>query len=269
MILPLLAFFALLPLYLCDISVVAFDDSQCAGDRVGPNIHSSPGAVHETSACQANGDYSSVNVLSLDPGFQCNLYADEQCQTFLATVKQVGCMPIIGKGINCFSQISFDDPLAGTKGSLGIGASRILVKDQDLGNAVGQLIDKACGNGICDTTTKDTLTYTHETKCLLVVGPSGLEDTQACSSKAQCTQTMTVDGHFSNTNQRDYMKEALKTAMTKGTDFGVFRPNKFGDVLRNQLSFAGVQINDAKGANLALVRSTLLTGLDYKSRFHY
>jgi hypothetical protein len=255
MIFSLIVVLAILRFCACDISIVAFDDDKCAGNHVGPNIHSNPGAVHESSSCQANGAYSSVNVLSLDAGFRCNLYADDQCQSFLATAQQAGCMPIIAKGILCFSQASFDDPLAGTTGILGLGASTIIAKVPDIANSVDQLVNKVCGNGFCDTTTKDTIDFNHAIDCETgLVNTDGNPTLTVCNKHEKCTQTMTIDGHFSNNSQRDYMKEALKTAMKQGTGVRALGDGS-GDDLNVQLSFAGVQVNDAKGSNLAVVRS--------------
>jgi hypothetical protein len=253
MIFPIITILAILPFCLCDISIVAFDDDQCAGEHVGPNIHSNQGAVHESSGCQANGNYSSVKVLALDAGYQCNLYLDEQCQMFTATAKQTGCMPIDAKGIICFSQASFDDPLAGTQGILGIGASTIIAKVPDIASSVDQLVEKVCGTGVCDTTTKDIITFNHAIACETgLVNVDGSETLVVCDKHEKCTQTMTVDGHFSNTNQKEYMKEALKTAMKQGTGLTPVTDGS-DDKLNIQLSFAGVQVNDAKGANLGLV----------------
>jgi hypothetical protein len=260
MFLPIITFFAILPFCICDISLLAFDDSQCAGDRVGINVHSNPGAQFEGSGCQAIGAYSSVNVLSLDAGFKCNLYADDQCQSFLASATQVGCVPVIGKGVICFSQASFDNPLAGSQGRLGIGSTTLIASYSDIANSVGQLVDKVCGTGICDTTTKDITTFTLGTDCESgLANVDGNPTLTVCDKHETCTQTLTVDGQFTNTNQKDYMRETLKTAMAQ--DYGGGAPkDASSDFTRGLVSFAGVQINDAKGALLALVRSTLLTG---------
>lgn len=170
-----------------------------------------------------------------------------------------------GKGITCFNQALADNPLAGTKGTLGLGASQIIADANNIADTVSNLVDKACGNGLCDTTTKDTKTFTHGIKCETgLVNTDGTPTLTVCDKHSTCTQIMTVDGRFSNENQKNYMKEALKTAMKQGTSNSVDGDAKSTRPLNSQLSFAGVQINDAKGANLATVRYTLENTLHFQ-----
>jgi hypothetical protein len=265
MILSLIAVAPLFYLAACDISVQAFDDSQCAGNRVGINVHSNPGAVDESSSCQAVGSFGSIQTLSLDTGFQCNIYSDTTCQSFLTTAKEVGCIPVIGNGIVCFSQQSFDDPLAGTIAKVGIGQQQIIADTGD--ETFNRALNNACtGDSSCDQNTKDTITFMHGRNC-----ESGLADARGgagltvCDNRDQCTQTITVTGDYDNTQQRDYMKAVIAATMKQGIS-GFVEADSRDTIPNNQLSFANVVINDPKGANLAEVSLLLCHVKNYANQ---
>lgn len=256
-----IAVLSLLHIAKSDISVQAFVDTQCAGTTVGTNVHSNPAGIHDGSGCIASSTFNSINTISLDAGFQCNIYSDTACQNFLTTTKTVGCLPVIGQGIICFSQESFDNPLADSKAVIGIGKNSIVARTEgDISNIVDRAIGNACGNTVCDPNTNDVVTYKFGFEC-----EGGLADPQGgatgtfCNKKEKCTQTVSTSGDYDNTEQRDYMKELLKTTMRQGTsEARVPQDSEFfktgaSEALNNQLSFAQVVINDPKGANLAQV----------------
>jgi hypothetical protein len=97
----------LLPV-LADISLQTFDDEVCGGEggAVLSNVHANGNDLHDSSNCVSQGAYKSVNVVSVDPGFRCNLYGDSACQNFLGqAVLSVGCtVGIHGQGVICFNQ---------------------------------------------------------------------------------------------------------------------------------------------------------------------
>ncbi|KAJ9614014.1 hypothetical protein H2200_002150 [Cladophialophora chaetospira] len=242
---------ALLRLVAAGISVQGFDDTQCAGSRIGSNVHENPANVHDGSDCIASDTFNSISTISVDAGFQCNIYSDTACQSFLTTAKSVGCIPVIGQGIICFSQASFDNPLAGTTGTVGIGKNKIIARTGDGGETFERAINKACGDSVCDPTQKDVLTFIHGRQCESgLVDVTGLPTLTVCDKRDKCTQTITVNGDYDNSQQRDYLKRVLKEAMTQG--IGDFQQHDNRDETPNeQLSFASVVINDAKGADLA------------------
>ncbi|KAK5056703.1 hypothetical protein LTR84_012235 [Exophiala bonariae] len=244
-----------------DISVQAFTDTQCAGSSVGTNVHSNPAGVHDGSGCIASSTFNSINTISVDAGFQCNIYSDTACQNFLTTAKTVGCLPVIGQGIICFSQESFDNPLAGSKAVIGIGKNSIIARTEgDIRNVVDRALTNACGNTVCDPNTNDVVTYQFGFECESgLADPAGSNTGIFCDKKEKCTQTVSTSGDYDNTEQRDYMKELLKTTMKQGTSQAAvpqdsdFFKSGASEILNNQLSFAQVVINDPKGANLAQV----------------
>ncbi|KEF52005.1 uncharacterized protein A1O9_11995 [Exophiala aquamarina CBS 119918] len=240
---------SLLHLVACDISVQGFDDTQCAGNRIGTNVHSNAGNLHESSNCIASDTFESISTISVDAGFQCNIYSDTACQNFITSTNTVGCVPVIGQGLTCFSQASFDNPLAGSTGNIGIGKNKIIASTGD--ETFERAISNACGDAICDPTSRDVLNFIHGRNC-----EGGLADVNGnpfltvCDNRDQCTQTITVNGQFDNTQQRDYMKGLLKATMKQGIG-GFVQADSRDTSPNDQLSFASVVINDAKGADLA------------------
>jgi hypothetical protein len=100
-------------------------------------------------------------------------------------------------------------------------------------------ISKACRDTGCDSSAQDTITFqfgAQETAfgapCNPIISDCGQTD---------CTATLTVDGNFDNTNQRDYMQSILSKVLDEAQAQNADKT----------LSFAQVVLNDATGANQA------------------
>jgi len=149
----------LLPLaYAGDISIQGFSGDQCDSEFVGQNVHSNPTAPNESSNCIASETFNSLLLIKADAGYQCNVYSDLSCQNFLATLNTAGvCSPVIGQGIICFSQESFDNPLAGLKADVGLGTTAVTIPQLQVPkgfNRIHEAISTACGDKLCDQNAK-------------------------------------------------------------------------------------------------------------------
>jgi hypothetical protein len=133
-----------------DISLLLFDDTECNGD-ISTNVHSNPANEHAGSGCIAT-NFKSAGVASVDEGFQCNLYADTACQNFIGTVKTLNqCDTLVGQGAICFSQISFENPLADVKAVATVGKIVLEVTAEvNPSGFAGNTLRGACNGNACD-----------------------------------------------------------------------------------------------------------------------
>ncbi|KAK5059906.1 hypothetical protein LTR84_009789 [Exophiala bonariae] len=200
-----------------DISLQAFTDSSCGGDggTAIQNVHADGSDVHDSSGCRAQGQYNSVNVVSVDPGFRCNVYGDSACQNFLETVLTVSCTPVIGQGVICFNQAAFDNPFVESTSAVAIGSTTVNVVGGDsLQNQLNNAVNQACTSGTaCDPTHTLVLHQTFDPPAGKEFCSNGgqLIDKSGCTSE-DCSTTISISGSFNDNNQRDYMKGLLQSA---------------------------------------------------------
>ncbi|KAJ9602215.1 hypothetical protein H2200_013335 [Cladophialophora chaetospira] len=200
-----------------DISLQTFTDDTCGGDggNVIQNVHASGNDLTDGSGCQSQGQYNSVNAVTVDSGFQCNLFSDSACKNFLQTSKTVGCLPVIGQGVICFNQAAFDNPFVESTSSVAVGALPVhIFGGEALQNQINNLVNQACTSGTaCDPTNKlvlnERIPPKNPTAC-----NEGLQvtDPKACASES-CTTTVSMSGGFNDNNQRDYMKGLLQKTL--------------------------------------------------------
>ncbi|KIW64440.1 hypothetical protein PV04_09372 [Phialophora macrospora] len=232
------------------ISLATFTQPNCGGD-ISNNIRSNPANRFESSECVATNQFSSVGVITADPGFKCNIYSDRACANFLQSFATPGeCGSVIGSGVICFSQKAFDNPLDGASGQLLMGAKFVTVVKQ--ASELIQLgVSQACTNVGCDPTNTFSETQNPMTSKELV--------------------TVSVAGNYDNTQQRDYMRNVLQEAFRLAQSGDRDNPHAFlgADpnnptiaVLENPFihdipTFAQVVLNDAQGATLAELKVTI------------
>jgi hypothetical protein len=219
-----------------DISLQTFSDDSCGGGGGSAlqNVHATGSDTTDSSGCQALGQFNSANVVSVDSGFQCNLYGDSSCQNFLETVSTVSCTPVIGQGAICFNQAAFSNPFIESTSNVAVGALAIQVFGGDkLQNQIDKLVNQACTSGTaCDPT--NTLVLSQSFAPTNVACHEGLQaiDPGACSTE-DCTTTIALSGGFNDNNQRDYMKGLMQKAL---------------DTIPSPVSFVGVQVVDKNKA---------------------
>ncbi|OAP55713.1 hypothetical protein AYL99_09865 [Fonsecaea erecta] len=219
-----------------DISLQIITDNNCGADggEILQDIHANLGNQFDSTECIATGQYNSVNLVSVDPGFQCNLYGDAACANFLRTVNTVGCEPIIGLGTICFDQSLFTNPFAQSTAVISVGTQPINLFGGDLFDAVVKSsVQHSCSDTGCDNTNPLVLTTN--------IPPSnpacheGLDqiDPSACATE-DCTTTVTLTGNFDNSNERDYMESLLQ--------------NVAAGIVSNPVSFLQVEMKSPSSA---------------------
>ncbi|KIW22957.1 uncharacterized protein PV07_11197 [Cladophialophora immunda] len=215
-----------------DISLQTFNDDNCGGGggTAIQNIHANGKDTTDSSGCQAQGQFNSVNVVSVDSGFQCNIYGDSACQNFLETVSTVACTPVIGQAAICFNQAAFDNPFVESTSNVAVGALAIQIFGGDtLQNQINNVVNQACASGTaCDPTNTLVLSQTISPSNIACNEGLQLIDPGACSSE-DCTTTIAMSGGFNDNNQRDYMKGLMQKAL---------------DTVPSPVSFVGVQVVD-------------------------
>ncbi|KAJ9604127.1 hypothetical protein H2200_011650 [Cladophialophora chaetospira] len=244
------------------ISLQEFASEQCTGSQVG-SVLSNAGNQFDSSGCVPSNQFHSVTLITADPGFVCNIYADTACANFPVTLEPTApgtCVNVIGAGAICFSQALFDNPLADSTAAVVIGGSSVTIAlpsdnfgEKAINLAFGNAIDQACGDKGCSPTTVQTTTSVHQTCETFEI--------EVCKHDATCQQTIQVNGNDDNTNQRDYMKGLLLATFVTANKQD---PNTDGILTSandtkgvgglnpiHVLSFASVVLNDAKGNNLA------------------
>jgi hypothetical protein len=193
---PLQALLFLVGLAAADISLQPFTSTDCGGTVIN-DIHSNAANPQDGSGCIATNQYQSVQAVSVDPGFQCNVYSDNACQDFLQSITAVGCTNVIGTGVICFSQALFDNAFAQSTATVTIGQS-IVVSDTGGGPLMNAAINSGCESSTgCDPTSPFSQPWEHLNK--------------------DCSFTVTMTGSYANTNERDYMKGLIAQALTSGT----------------------------------------------------
>ncbi|KIX92419.1 uncharacterized protein Z520_11894 [Fonsecaea multimorphosa CBS 102226] len=213
-----------------DISLETFSDDACGNDGGSSvtNVHANSGNAADSSNCIATSQYQSVNVISVDPGFQCNLYSDNACNNFISSVNTAQCTPVIGSGVVCFNQALFDNPFAQSTAEVTVGTNQIrLISDPS--GFLSEAVNQACGTNGCDPTNQATLSasFQSDPNCQPLVAPC---------DQTTCTISASMTGNYDNTNQRDYMASLLQQIFAKS-----FEPVSFGQVV----------INDQSGNNQA------------------
>jgi hypothetical protein len=197
-------------------------------------VHANGKDTTDSSGCQALGQFNSVNVVSVDSGFQCNIYGDSACQNFLETVSTVACTPVIGQGAICFNQAAFSNPFVESTSNVAVGALAIQVFGGDtLQHQIDKLVNQACTSGTaCDPT--NTLVLSQSFAPTNIACNEGLQaiDPGACSTE-DCTTTIAMSGGFNDNNQRDYMKGLMQKTL---------------DTIPSPVSFVGVQVVDKNKA---------------------
>ncbi|KAF3928574.1 hypothetical protein AA313_de0200970 [Arthrobotrys entomopaga] len=229
----LLAFSVFFTAALADISLQAFDQMDCTGNVIN-NVHSNPSAPQDASGCIALNQFQSVGIVTVDPGFKCNIYSDAACQDFLASFTSAGtCTNVIATGVICFSQALFDNPFAESNVQVQLG-QKIITVDLE-GNVLVQAgKNQACGNSGCDPSNPFSKGFSHFNK--------------------DCSLTVTMHGNYDNTNERDYMAALLaQTMSTAETNLrlDLTGSSEDDDRVLDLPSFAQVVINDKNGNNQA------------------
>ena len=136
------------------------------------------------------------------------------------------CTGVVGSGIVCFNQTSFDNPLADPTAVVTLGISNVAAsvpstaqnQTGDAGARVASAVSVACATNECDPNTNTSTTYEH----LLEASCFGQTD---CPHDT-CTQNVRITWNYNNANQPSYMNALLQTIMRNaqggpvGYDFG-------------------------------------------------
>ncbi|KIW66010.1 hypothetical protein PV04_08218 [Phialophora macrospora] len=184
-----------------DIHIQTFtDDASCDGEPTIDKVTTADNS--DSNACVSAGQYLAVNVLSADPTFQCNFFSDDACQNLIATLDTPGvCTFLTGTSLTCFTTsepavvvVAPPAPVpapAHPVATVSTGKSLLTV---DLGGAVlvQSGVETSCGATACDPTTPFTKPFQHFNK--------------------DCTLSVTMEGSYDNTDERDYMSGLLQTA---------------------------------------------------------
>lgn len=221
-----------------EISIQPFTDSTCgtSGGSSLSTVSSNSANAEADSGCVITGDFNSINVISADPGFQCDIFRDDSCQEPGGTVFEPLCTGAIGRAVRCF----IDNPLADSTAQVTLGNSQIAAKvGFDGGDLVSTAARSACGTNGCDPNTKFTDSYDNS-ECI---------DPRDCPREI-CNQRVTMTGNYDNANQRDYMSALLQTTM-KNAGGGNSKVTRDAARIQDQMSFAQVVINDQNGNNQA------------------
>jgi hypothetical protein len=154
------ALFLVFGLVAADISAQLFEQAECTlidDNEIVANVHSDESDKFGSSKCQAPGPFKSVNIVSIDAGFQCNYYKDAACQDFKGSFTVPGCVTASGEGIICFNQGAFGNPLAQSKAQVTLGLQKIQAmvsgeagKTQDFATTIAKQIGAACEDNGCD-----------------------------------------------------------------------------------------------------------------------
>lgn len=179
-----------------DITVELFSDDGCGGD-VGVSlgkVSSNGNNDKDSSGCQIGPPFGSVRVNSGDPGFQCNLFSDNNCTSFTKTVffNTSGCTSVSGSSVICFSQALFDNPFAESKATIFLSSQ---LHSEQLNNPVNlpQLFSQACSSAGCDPSNPVNVKFDIEGK--------------------QGTITASAAGRLSSSDQAKYIQSLLIAAM--------------------------------------------------------
>ena len=236
---PLQAVLFLVGFAAADISLQPFTDSDCGGTAIS-NIHSNAANPQDGSGCIATNQYQSVQAISVDSGFQCNVFSDSACQNFLQSITAVGCTNVIGTGVICFSQALFSNAFAQSTATVTIGQS-IVVSDTGGVPLANAGVNSGCQSSTgCDPTSKFSQSWSHLNK--------------------DCSFTVTMSGSYANTNERDYMKGLIAQALVSGT--ANTRQDLTGsaetnDVIFDMPSFVQVVVTGPDSAIQAQMTATL------------
>lgn len=258
-----------LSLVSADVSLQTNLGSDCGG-LIDENVHSIAGNGVDSSNCQAQNQFQSIKVVSTTSNdFQCNIYSDSSCQNFLTSANSISCTNVIGTGVICFNNALFNNPFASSNATIQIGSNQLKAKTggSTQGNTA-DFINKAISNGCssstdCDPTQKTTDSYKVKTECdNLVAG------FPTCDGGETCSQTLSMQGRYASTGERDYMALLLVAAMANASaPLPPFKPDPnepldTADIpdapLFGVQSFGAVDVNDQdSGANLAHLEVTL------------
>ncbi|KAK6540479.1 hypothetical protein TWF694_009270 [Orbilia ellipsospora] len=160
----------------------------------GRTIQSDQANAFDSSGCVNTGIFQSVGVVSMDPGFVCNIYLDTACQKFFqvfdgSTPPQT-CINIVGQSVSCFNQQLFNNPYAESLAQVTIGQNRVVSREED---SIADLVQfgksEACTDTGCDS---DSIFLKFDTECLEVV----------------------MSGSFGSANERDYLANVLGAALS-------------------------------------------------------
>lgn len=248
-----------LALAVADISLQTFSDDDCGGGggTALQNVHANGQGTADASGCQSLGQFNSARVVSVDSGFQCNLYSDSSCGSFLETVSTVECTPVIGQGAICFNQAAFSNPFVESTSTVSVGQLAIQVfGGSSLQTQIDTAVNQACGSGTsCDPTNTLVLSQT-----IPPANPGACNeglaqvDPKACASE-DCKTTISMSGGFGSGDQRDYIKGLMQKAL---------------DTVPSPVSFVGVRVVDknlAQQATMAVSASSQCTSVPPPSAF--
>ncbi|KAF2728337.1 hypothetical protein EJ04DRAFT_516666 [Polyplosphaeria fusca] len=228
-----LSVLAVLPGAFAAMRVQTFDDDNCAGNVVDI-VATQAGEANENSGC-STGAFGSVRARTADPGFKCQIYSDNGCQFFIAQVTDFNCITPGGNSINCFSEDSFVNPLAGTTADVSLGLTKIPVRAAANFIRVRDRVGTVCSDKGCDPTTPEI----EDSVEVLKKGQTQEEcDLRGCD-KAQCTSRARLSGAYDNANARDYLAGLISSALESTQEFE-------GQENR-MLSFVQVVLNDRAG----------------------
>jgi hypothetical protein len=196
---------------------------------------------------------SDLKVLAKEPGFECNIYGDPQCNDFLrgsSDQEPDACVLNQGQGVICFCQECFTNPFFLTKAVVTTGSQKVaaVTSFSDASKVHIDTINQACGDNGCDSGNTMEASYDRST----------CTDPRNCPRQI-CRQTTRVTGNYDNTNQRDYMAGLIKAVVINSTDLNRDIVGTTRDVAQvvNVVNFVQVDINDANGANLAQMTSEI------------
>lgn len=262
-----------------DISLQTFVDDDCGGGTGAAiqNVHASGKDTTDGSGCQAQGQFHSVNVVSADPGFQCNIYGDSACQNFLQGVTTPVCTPVIGQGVICFNNAAFSNPFIESTARVALGNQQVMIysepppnqrllpglpstgQDGNQQSQIENLVSQACTSGsACDPTSKISLSRTFQSGNVGFCSNGGdLSQDKSQCDPVVCTTSISISGNFNDNNQRDYMKDLMTTALDKAQVPAA--PTNINDnelTILMGLSFVGVQIIDKNKAIQAFLSVT-------------
>lgn len=222
------------------ISLLTFPEPSCGGQFTN-NIRSIPSDQFEASGCVATTGFESIQVVTADPGYVCNIYSDLACANFIATVSTVtACAPMDGNAVICFSQNKFDNPLDGATGQL-VVSNRQVTSTKPSNDFVTAAVTHACGDAGCDSGNPLTAVQNPLT--------------------VSTTLTAFMYGNYDNTQQRDYMARVLSEAFTQAQSPPRDNPRAFlrgphftdldNPTIWDIPTFGQVVLNDASGATIA------------------
>jgi hypothetical protein len=216
------------------VTLQLFDGPSCnqnsqAPDKVVANVNTNSGNQNDGSGCVA-ANFVSAKIINFQNGFKCNIYSDSGCQNFVQSITAPdGCDAIPGSSALCFNQALFDNPLAESKASITVGSQDMPVAP-NTPILVADAVALACGDTGCDPTHKQTFPFNHFNK-------NGMG-------------TVTMTGSYSDTNQREYMKNLLVQVVSDAahnTRVDTTGSSEDDDIVTDQFTFFQVVIRDENG----------------------